>query len=110
LLFPLQFEGLEMRKAASIVILAALAVLAAVRLPAEATDKALPATGTVRTVQASVRTVVVVLADGGGEVTFVWNDDTKITGVLSPGARVTIRYVTVTTGGNLALQITVPRA
>ena len=41
---------------------------------------------------------------------FVWNDETKISGVLSPGAKVTIRYVTATTGGNLALQITVPRA
>ncbi len=98
-----------MRKAASIVVVAALAVLAAVPLQAEATDKALSAAGTVRSVQASARTVVVALADGG-EATFVWNDDTKITGVLAPGAKVTIRYVTAGSGGNLALQITVPRA
>lgn len=97
-----------MRKTASIVLVAALAVLSAVRLPAEATDKALMTTGTIRTVQASARTLVVALTDGG-EGKFVWNDETKITGVLSPGARVTIRYVT-SGGGNLALQITVPRS
>jgi hypothetical protein len=98
-----------MRKTASIVLVAALAVLSAVRLQAEATDKALMATGTIRTVQATARTLVVDLADGG-EAKFVWNDETKITGVLSPGARVTIRYVNPASGGNLALQITVPRS
>lgn len=98
-----------MRKVASIVFAAVLAALAADRLRAEATDKALTATGTVRSVQASARTVVVVLAEGGAPATFVWNDDTKISGVLAPGAKVTIRYVTGGSGGNLALQITVPR-
>jgi hypothetical protein len=98
-----------MRKTASIVLVAALAVLSTVRLRAEATDKALMATGTIRTVQATARTVVVALADGG-EAKFVWNDETKITGVLAPGARVTIRYVNAASGGNLALQITVPRS
>jgi hypothetical protein len=98
-----------MRKTASIVLATALAVLSAVRLPAEATDKALTAAGTIRTVQASARTLVVALGDGG-EARFVWNDDTKITGVLAPGAKVTIRYVPGGDGGNLALQITVPRS
>jgi hypothetical protein len=99
----------DMRKTASIVLFAAFAVLSAVRLRAEATDKALTATGTIRTVQASARTLVVALTDGG-EARFVWNDETKITGVLAPGARVTIRYVSPGSGGNLALQITVPRS
>jgi hypothetical protein len=99
-----------MRKVASIVLVAALAVLAADPLRSEAADKALTAVGTVRSVQASARTVVVVLAEGGAPATFVWNDDTKITGVLAPGAKVTIRYVPGGTAGNLALQITVPRS
>ena len=40
----------------------------------------------------------------------MWNADTKISGVLTPGARVTVRYVTGDNGGNLALQITVARS
>ena len=98
-----------MRKTASITLLAAFAVLSAVPVRAEATDKALTVTGTIRTVQASARALVVALADGG-EAKFVWNDETKITGVLAPGAKVTIRYVAAGSGGNLALQITVPRS
>jgi hypothetical protein len=69
----------------------------------------LTATGTISRLQASARTVVVALTDGG-EVAFVWNADTKISGVLTPGARVTVRYVTGDNGGNLALQITVARS
>jgi hypothetical protein len=97
-----------MRKTSVIAVLALLAVLAASTLPA-ATDKALTAAGTIRRVQASARTLVVALADGG-ETTFVWNEETKITGVLAPGAKVTIRYVTGANGANLALQITIPRS
>jgi len=95
-----------MRKTAALLLLAA-ACAAAGPLEASA-DKALTATGTVSRVQASVRTVVVALADGG-EAAFVWNADTKISGVLTPGAKVTLRYVTGPNGGNLALQITVAR-
>jgi hypothetical protein len=97
-----------MRKTAALVVFAA-ALATAPSLQAEATDKALTAVGTVRRVQATARTLVVALSDGG-EATFVWNDDTKITGVLAPGAKVTIRYTTGANGANLALQITVPRA
>jgi hypothetical protein len=98
-----------MRLTSRIVLVASLAVLSARLLPAEAAaDKALTATGTIRTVQASARTLVVRLADGG-EARFVWNDETKITGVLAPGAKVTIRYV-AGDAGHLALQITVPRS
>jgi hypothetical protein len=108
-LFPEKFEEELMRLTASMVLAASFAVLSARPLSAEAaTDRALTATGTIRTVQASARTLVVSLADGG-EARFVWNDETKITGVLAPGAKVTIRYV-AGDSGHLALQITVPRS
>lgn len=97
-----------MRKSAGFVLLAAVLVLAAAAALAEA-DKALTATGTISRVQASSRTIVVALADGG-EATFVWSADTKISGVLTPGAKVTVRYVTGDNGGNLALQISVARS
>jgi ABC-type amino acid transport substrate-binding protein len=102
-----KFEEETMRSTVSIVLAASLAVLSAGTLSAAA-DKALTATGTIRTVQASSRTLVVALADGG-EARFTWNDETKITGVLAPGAKVTIRYVPGD-GGHVALQITVPRS
>jgi hypothetical protein len=89
-----------------VLLAAALAAPAALRAEA---DKALTATGTVARLQATARTVVVALSEGG-EATFVWNADTKISGVLTPGARVTVRYVTGDNGGNLALQITVARS
>ena len=98
-----------MRKTASIVLAVCLTVLATVSPSAEAADKALSATGTIRTVQASSRMVVVALTDGG-EARFSWNDDTKITGVLAPGAKITVRYVLGSGGENVALQITVPRS
>ena len=98
-----------MRKTAMILLATALVALAATPLAAAPTDKALTATGTIVRVQATARTVVVKVADGGAETTFVWNDDTKITGVLSPGQKVTIRY-TSANGANVASQITVPRA
>jgi hypothetical protein len=88
-----------------VLLAAALAAPAALRAEA---DKALTATGTIARLQATARTVVVALSEGG-EATFVWNADTKISGVLTPGARVTVRYVTGDNGGNLALQITVAR-
>ena len=97
-----------MRSSVSIVLAAALTVLSVGPMSAATADKALTATGTIRTVQASARTLVVALADGG-EARFVWNDETKITGVLCPGAKVTIRYVPGD-GGHVALQITVPRS
>ena len=69
---------------------------------------AVTATGTITGVKASERTITVRLAEGG-EARFVWDPDTRITGVLTPGARVTIRYV-ADGGQNRALQITVSRA
>ena len=102
-----------MRSTVFIVLFMAFAVLSARPLSAQMSssataDKALTATGTIRTVQASTRTLVVALADGG-EARFVWNDETKITGVLAPGAKVTVRYMPGD-GSHVALQITVPRS
>jgi len=69
---------------------------------------AVTVTGTVSTVKASERTVTIKLAEGG-EAQYVWSPDTRITGVLTPGARVTIRYV-ADGSQNRALQITVSRS
>jgi len=65
-------------------------------------------TGTVGSVKASERTVTVKLTEGG-ESTFVWSNDTRISGVLTPGALVTVRYVPADAGPHKALQITVAR-
>jgi len=89
-------------------VLLAAALAGSTALLAEA-DKALTVTGTISRLQATARTVVVALSEGG-EATFVWDADTKISGVLTPGARVTVRYVAGANGGNLALQITVARS
>lgn len=98
-----------MRQTAAIALVVAFAALLAAASPAAAADKALTASGTIRRVQASSRTLVVALADGG-EASFVWDDDTKISGVLSPGSKVTLRYTPRADGGNLAIQITVARS
>lgn len=88
----------------------AVLVFAVSAATAAAQDRAaaVTVTGTVGTVKASQRTVTVKLSEGG-ESTFVWNADTRITGVLTPGARVTVRYVPADGGPNKALQITVAR-
>jgi hypothetical protein len=106
---PAGMTGARLRKTAAAALLALAAGVAAPGALDASADKALSATGTVSRVQASARTVVVALTDGG-EATFVWNTDTKISGVLTPGAKVTVRYVTGPNGGNLALQITVARS
>ena len=71
-------------------------------------DKTSTATGNVAKVNAAERTVTVTLADGS-ETRFLWTADTKINGTLAPGAKVTIRYTTLTDGQNLAHQISVSR-
>lgn len=71
-------------------------------------DRALTAGGTIVKIDARERTVVVALTDGP-ETTFSWNADTKISGTLSPGARVTVRYTAGDDGKNLALQISISR-
>ena len=76
---------------------------------AGAAERAVTASGTVTKIQASERTITVTLSDGA-ETRFVWNADTKISGVLAPGARVTIRYETAADGRNVAQQISVSRS
>jgi hypothetical protein len=73
-----------------------------------AADRTLTASGSIVKIDAKTRTVVVAVADGP-ETTFAWSADTKISGTLSPGARVTVRYTAGDDGKNLALQISVTR-
>ena len=82
--------------------------LAAVSAEYAPLDKAPSVTGTVARVVASQRLVEVTRSDGTTQ-RFQWNAETKITGTLTPGAAVTIRYSPGTDGSNLALQITVAR-
>jgi uncharacterized protein YabE (DUF348 family) len=72
-------------------------------------DHTVTVTGTIARIQASERALTVTLADGS-DIRFVWNPDTKISGVLAPGARVTVRYEKGTDGRNLAQQISVTRS
>ena len=78
-------------------------------LVAAAPDRALTAAGTVAKLQSSERTLTVTLPDGG-EARFLWNADTKINGVLSPGAKVSIRYAISADGKNVAQQISVSKS
>ena len=71
-------------------------------------EKTSTATGNVAKVNAAERTLTVTLADGS-ETRFLWTADTKISGTLAPGAKVTIRYTTLSDGQNLAHQISVSR-
>ena len=57
-------------------------------------------------VQPSERTLAIALPDGT-QAAFLWNAETKINGVLTSGARVTVRYAVGDGGRNVALQITV---
>jgi hypothetical protein len=97
-----------MRKTAAVSLLS---YLLAVSLAAglAAPEQARTAAGTIARVQASQRTIALTLTDGT-EAVFVWNADTKISGVLQPGAKVTIRYAPASDGKNLAQQISVSRS
>ncbi len=70
-----------------------------------APDKMLTAAGTVSKLQASERALTIMA--NGSPMRFVWTADTKINGTLSQGAKVTVRYTTITDGQNLAHQISV---
>jgi len=69
-------------------------------------DKMQTLTGTVSKLQAAERTLVVTQADGSA-IQLVWTSETKINGTLSQGAKVTVRYTTLSDGQNLAHQISV---
>ncbi|HLN57271.1 MAG TPA: hypothetical protein VK416_01850 [Thermoanaerobaculia bacterium] len=83
-------------------------ILSLAPLAGAGNDKTSTATGNVAKVNAAERTVTVTLADGS-ETRFLWTSDTKINGTLAPGAKVTIRYTTLSDGQNLAHQISVSR-
>jgi hypothetical protein len=90
-------------------VLACLAGLVTARtLEARGPDRSLSASGTVVRVQAEQRTLTVTLSDGT-EGRFFWSAETRISGVLTPGAKVTIRYDTGSDGRNVAQQISVSR-
>lgn len=83
-------------------------IVAAASAEYAAVDKAPQVTGTVARVVASQRLVEVTLSDGTTQ-RFQWNAETKISGTLTPGVAVTVRYNPGPDGSNLALQITVSR-
>jgi hypothetical protein len=89
---------------AALVLMLSLGAAAAAPSP----DKMQTLTGTVSKLQAADRTLVVNQADGSA-IQLVWTSDTKINGTLSQGAKVTVRYTTLTDGQNLAHQISVGR-
>ena len=85
---------------------AALAVLVVICGAAtQGADKAQTVSGTIFRLDAAHQTLVVKV--GSEEVTFVWNAETRINGVLAPEARVTVRYAPQPDGRNLAFQISV---
>jgi hypothetical protein len=89
----------------TVALLFALCLTAAAALPAA--DRTQTVSGTISRLDAGRQTLVVKV--GEQEMTFVWNDETRINGVLAPGARVTVRYATQAGGQNLAFQISVGR-
>jgi hypothetical protein len=90
-------------------ILGLAAVLVTARAAAAPADRSLTASGTVDHVQSSERAFMVTLSDGT-QSRFVWSSDTRFSGVLAPGARVTIRYDVSADGRNVAQQISVARS
>ncbi|HEY7114066.1 MAG TPA: hypothetical protein VIA45_14135 [Thermoanaerobaculia bacterium] len=70
-----------------------------------AADRSQTVSGTISRLDAEHQTLVV--KTGSDEMTLVWNEETRINGVLTPGARVTVRYGAQADGKNLAYQISV---
>ena len=70
-------------------------------------DRVQTASGSVTRLDAAARSLVV--AVDGQDTRFVWTAETKIHGVLAPGAKVTVRYSPLPDGQNLAHQISVAR-
>ncbi|HEV2062946.1 MAG TPA: hypothetical protein VGS00_00160 [Thermoanaerobaculia bacterium] len=96
------------RPAAPVLALVLALAFATAGVAGLAADRTLTASGTIVKIDAKTRTVVVAVTDGP-ETIFGWSADTKISGTLSPGARVTVRYTAGDDGKNLALQISVSR-
>ena len=72
---------------------------------ARAADRSQTVSGTISRLDAEHQTLVV--KTGSDEMTLVWNEETRINGVLTPGAKVTVRYGAQPDGKNLAYQISV---
>jgi hypothetical protein len=90
-------------------ILGLAAVLAAASALAVPADRSLTVSGTIDRIQSSDRAFTVKLSDGS-QARFVWSSDTRFSGVLMPGARVTIRYDVTGDRRNVAQQISVARS
>ena len=97
------------RKRIARLVLVLAAVLAAGRLMARPPDRPETVSGTVAKIEATERAVTVALPDGSQQ-RFLWTNDTKFSGVLAPGSKVTIRYAVSPEGKNLAQQISVSRS
>ena len=80
-------------------------LLAASTFVLAAPDRPETLTGTIARLDAARQTMVV--KSGEDEKTIVWTADTRINGVLSPGARVTVRFAAKAGGENVAFQISV---
>ncbi|MGE5276925.1 MAG: hypothetical protein ACM3SU_08015 [Acidobacteriota bacterium] len=87
----------------TVAALAALLLICGAAAPGA--DKAQTVSGTVSRLDSAHQTLVVKV--DSGEMTFVWNAETRINGVLAPDARVTVRYASQPDGRNLAFQISV---
>lgn len=76
--------------------------------PQKTPEKLQSATGTIMQINAASRAFVVSVA-GGSQTHFSWTPQTRINGTLSQGAKVTVRFTTLSDGQNVARQISVGR-
>jgi hypothetical protein len=102
----LRKEKPQMQKAIrAIIFLVAVSLVSGAVLAAP--ERSQTVGGTISRLDAARQTLVVKV--GAEEMKFVWNAETRINGVLSPGAKVTVRYAAQPDGQNLAFQISVGR-
>lgn len=91
-------------RAAGVASILAILILSA-RTDAAEGDKPLTINGTIARLDAAHQSLVVKVGDD--EIPVVWTAETRINGVLSPGARVTVRYTAKSDGQKVAHQISV---
>lgn len=82
-------------------MIAPVALAAALSAPVGAAEKTQTLTGTVQTYSAAEHRFTVRDATGR-EIAFVWTHDTKFNGVVSEGAKVTVRYTPQADAPNVA--------
>ena len=90
-----------MKSFASFAVPATAVVLMAATTVARAAEKASNGVGVVRDYSAESRSFSI-QEDDGRTLRFVWTRETKFNGVVSNGARVSVRYTEQTDGKNLA--------